>query len=388
MRRIANTPRPNWQASLRQYPYGAEALPAAASWDESVRYEFSADEIDAIEAVADEVHGMVREAVRQVVETRTHGLLGIKPEAARMIDASWKAYWNGGQPDARQGGLYGRLDFAHDGRDGLKLVGCNYDSPVGLFEAAVVQWNWLEAAFSGADQFNGLHEALADRWREMVVGLRGRDTVHLTCATPDPRREGELAYLAATAEEAEVSTRILPIQDIGWDGSHFVDMDEEAISWLLKLYPWEALLEDQFGQNLKSASMSVLDPAWRIPASNHGLLAVLWELYPEHPNLCPASFREADLGDAGMVIQRSLLGLDRAAERITEGGETVAETEPSANPGGYVYIARPAWWRGAEVRTVLQTWVVGDKCLGMTVREGSDEIFSPEDAAVVPHLFR
>jgi glutathionylspermidine synthase len=390
MQRHPIASRHDWRLALRQYPYGTAATPAAVHWDESAHYVFTAAEIDRIEEAANAVYGLIVDAVGHAIDRRLLPLLGYSAEAGALIREDWSRAHahNGGSLDPRAGGLCARLEFAYDGGESLKLVGCHADGPGGLFEAAVVQWNWLEARFPEADQFNGLHETLIERWQALAVGLRGRSRLHLTCATPAAEREGELAYLEALAQEAGLKTTTLPIQDIGWDGSRFVDQDERAIGWLLKLYPWEALLADPYGAHLGTADLAFVEPPWRIPASNHGLLALLWELYPEHPHLVPASLTEAELaGRAGPVLARSMFGLDRPAERLTLNRELLAETPPAANPGGMVHLAMPPDFTQDGRRARLQCWMVGDKCLGMAVRESESPLFDA-DTPLLPHLFR
>lgn len=387
MRRITMKARADWRPGLRKYPYGVRAMGAGARWREDVRYEFTAQQIDLIESVADELYGMLREATRAAVEGRLFQPLGIRPEAARLVEASWHDYWAGGRLNERSGGLVCRLTLAYDGRDSVKLLSCNADCPEGLFAASVIQWNWLEAMFADADQFNGLHEALVERWEELARGVAGREHLHLTCLTPDPAREGELVYLAATAEEAGIGASLLPIQSIGWDGQRFRGLEGEAITWLGKQYPWEAMVDDAFGQHLRTGGMGVLEPLWRWLPSNHGILALLWHLYPQHPNLCRAGADEAALGGAEAITVRTHLGLDHAATRMTEHGQVVADTGPSENPGGFVWFETPHIFHQEGTHAVLDCWIVGDKCLGMSVRESEDPRVGPE-SAIVPHLFR
>jgi len=387
MLRRDSRPRKNWRAALKEYPYGTAAAGAAAHWQESACYEFSADEIDHFEEVANEVYGLVHDTVRHAIESHLLPLLGLSPTVAGWILSDWQTYWNGGRPDARREGLYGRLDFAYDGQDSLKLIACSTDTPAGLFDASIVQWNWLQALHEDADQFNGLHESLVERIQSLAVGTRGRDRLHLTCATPDRPSEGELAYLAAVAEEAGLAATIIPIQEIGWDGSRFRDLEERDIRWLLKAYPWEALVEEQFGAFLNTAPTTILDPLWRMPASNHGLLATLWELYPEHPNLCPAALSRGALPGNRPVLERSLFGLDRAASRLVDGGRVIVDTGPAVNPGGTLYLSLPPTYEQGSVRAVLQCWMVGDRCLGLSVREAEGALVGA-DGASVPHLFR
>ena len=58
-----------------------------------------------------------------------------------------------------------------------------------------------------------------------------------------------LAYLQETAAEAGLKPSALAIEDIGYDEDldRFVDLEEAPIASLFKLYPWEWVLDDDFG---------------------------------------------------------------------------------------------------------------------------------------------
>ena len=365
-------PRADWRPGLRKYPYGVRAMSAGSAWREDVCYEFSAAQIDLIESVADELHTMIGAAVRYVVENKLYASLGIRGETARLLEASWTDYWSGGRRNERAGGLAGRLTLSYDGRDSIKLLGCNYDTAEGLFAASIIQRNW--------------REALVERWEELAAGQPGRSRIHLTCATPDPVREGELVYLAATAAEAGIETHLLPLQTIGWDERRFLDDDGQPMSWLAKIYPWDGLTEDAFLHRLRAGGMSVLAPLWCWLWSNHGLLAVLSHLYPRHPNLCRAALDESVIGPCDGVTARGLFGLDAASQRIVEHGMVIVDDGVGGDHGA-VWLETPHGFREDGVHAVLQAWIVGDKCLGMAVRESPDPRVGPE-AAMVPHLFR
>jgi glutathionylspermidine synthase len=387
MRRVSLKPRADWRPGLRKYPYGVRAMSAGAGWREDVGYEFSASQIDLIESVADELHTMIGAAVRYVIDNKLFGPLGIRGEAARMVEASWTDYWAAGRRNERAGGLAGRLTLAYDGRDSVKLLACNYDTSEGLFAASIVQRNWREALAPDANQFNGLHEALVERWEELATGLPGRNRVHLTCATPDPAREGELVYLAATAAEAGLETRLLPLDSIGWDGRRFLDDEGQAMAWLGKLFPWDGLVEDSFLQRLRVGGMSVLSPLWCWLWSNHGLLAVLSHLYPRHPNLCRAALDASVLGPCEGVTARALRGLDSAPQRMYERGAVILDDGPEVDAQGAVWLETPPGFQSDDVHAVLHAWIIADKCLGMAVRESTDPRVGP-DSAMAPHLYR
>lgn len=391
MRRIAMKPRADWRPGLRKYPFGVRSLGAGASWREKARYEFRAGQIDHIESVADEIHAMVLEACRYAVAGEHLPAFGYSRQATRLIEESWRSYWSGGAYDDRAGPLAGRLTFAFDGAETLKLLEAQYDGAVGLFAAAVIQRNWLETLAPGASQFNGLHEGLVERWAELAAATEGPagELLHFTCLTPDAVREGELAYVAGAAEEAGLPAALLPIQNVGWDGRGFCDGEGLPIDWLYKLYPWQSMADEEFGGRIRLGAPTVVEPAWTALASNHGLLALLHHLYPSHPNLCRAGGDAAAAAGAERVAQRTFFGLEHAAQRVfdADGGEIWTNLD-GAPDGRCVWLEQPhTFWDEEEgVSAVIDAWIVGGKCLGMAVREQEGPVVGP-DAWIIPHLF-
>ena len=165
----------------------------------------------------------------------------------------------------------------------------NADTPTALLEAAVVQWYWLEAVKPGADQFNSIHERLIARWRELRERVSD-PRLHLTGAFAEPE---DLPHRSITcsdvAGQAGWSCAPLDISDIGWNGQVFTDLAETPLRLLFKLYPWEWLLREQFGPHLLTDAIGIVEPPWKMVLSNKAILPVLWEMFPGHPNLLPAS---------------------------------------------------------------------------------------------------
>jgi len=63
-----------------------------------------------------------------------------------------------------------------------------------------------------------------------------------------------------------------------------------------KLYPWEFLVTETFGENLTLPDLDfdIVEPAWKMILSNKAILPVLWRLFTNHPNLLPAFFDEEE----------------------------------------------------------------------------------------------
>ena len=165
--------------------------------------------------------------------------------------------------------LYGRLDLAYDGAGPPRLLEYNADTPTALYEASVVQWDWLQELWPGADQFNSIHEKLVAVWPGM--GLPG--TVHFASMRDDVEDKATIDYLRDTALQAGLQAPYIAVEDIGWNGTVFTSLNEEPIRAILKLYSWEWLLHDRFGSHVAGAPTRWIQPAWLLLLSSKGLLA-------------------------------------------------------------------------------------------------------------------
>src|SRR3569832_153131 len=94
-------------------------------------------------------------------------------------------------------------------------------------------------------------------------------------------------YLQDTCHQAGYKTKLLSIEEVGFDTSskRFVDLQTERIEHLFKLYPWEWMWESDFADQLKLECAGFMEPMWKMLVSTKGLLPILWKLHPGHPNL-------------------------------------------------------------------------------------------------------
>ncbi|MFV3131217.1 glutathionylspermidine synthase family protein [Niveispirillum sp. KHB5.9] len=414
MNRQSLRPRPDWRARMEALGFDFHTIPTQEDpsglyWDESACWVFSEQEIDLLDDAATELHRLCLAAAGRIVDERLYPLLNIPDFAVPAIEASWQRHKAG-----KEFSLYGRFDLAYGGPghgDGSpKLLEYNADTPTGLYEASVAQWAWLEEVFPEGDQFNSIHEGLVEQWRALAGG---GGTLHLTCAMPHAEDEGTLRYLQDTAIEAGLATKSIALSDIGWTVEEddrdrrgfFTDLEEQEIHSLFKLTPWEWMVADEFGGKLLDLSrrdaLRVVEPAWKMLLSNKGLLAVLWEMYPGHPNLVEAHFDRSRFAPGTRVAAKPLLGREGAGISIAtlgEGGRAERVEMQVAGPygaEGYVYQAwspvasaraPDAAGRMADHHAVIGAWMVGNTCRGIGIREDSTAV-TRDTSRFVPHRF-
>jgi glutathionylspermidine synthase len=395
MRRHSLSPRSKWQSIVESQGltfHTPEALPPGARpyWDESAYYEFTAAEIDQLEAAANELQNMCLAAAQNVIDNQRYVELEIPIEAVPLIEWAWNE-----EPPA----LYGRFDILYNGSAPPKLLEYNADTPTSLLEAAVIQWYWLQDVYKEADQFNSLHEKLIAKWKDVDSYLQ-KPIYFVSADNPEDRLT--MAYLRDTAEQAGLPTRQMLMQDIGWNEPRqcFVDTDpaENQIRSIFKLYPWETMLDESFAtQALRIyKDMRWIEPIWKLLLSNKGILPVLWELYPNHELLLESHFVTSSSGwqpPAGWV-RKPMHSREGANIAMALPDGQVIQTDgpytdrlqidqrlgPSAS---FPDALRP----GTNRYPVLGLWMIDQECCGMGIREDATPI-TGNLSSFVPHFFR
>lgn len=376
MRRTDCSPRSDWRARVEALGLVWHSVDGRLYWDESACWRFTPAEIETIERASAELYEMFLAAGQHVLDKELLGDFGIPAFCHDAIHDAWNA-----EPAALN---FGRFDFGFAGSGPPKLFEFNCDTPTSLVEAAVIQWDWKEAVFPELDQYNSLHDKLVAKWRD-IAPPPGSSALYLAHVADDAGEDSvTTAYLADTARTAGIDTRLIQMKDLGWDsaGRRFVDLDGVAMDAIFHLYPWEWLVNEPFGRDLIESLSSTLwiEPIWKMLWSNKGVLAVLWELFPGHPNLLEAS-RSPLSGD---YVRKPLLAREGANVTLVKGGATVAETAGDYGAEGFVYQRLHELPGAGDRRPVIGAWIVDGEPAGMGIRE--DGPVTGNTARFVPHV--
>ena len=378
MQRHTIAPRDDWQKKVEKVGLVFHTLDdgSGSYWDESAYYEFTAAEVDRLEAASEKLQEMCLAAGQYIIDHKRWADLKIPAEAVPQILKTWND-----EPPA----LYGRFDLAYDGKQ-IKLLEYNADTPTALVEAAVAQWYWLEDQFPGADQWNSIHEKLIAKWKD----LKDYVTQPVSFAyVPTTEDEFTVGYLRDTAEQAGLKTQALKMSDIGFDHNTFtfVDLEGKPIKSIFKLYPWEWMLKEEFGSRALDFMDKTqwMEPIWKMMFSNKGLLAILWEMYPGNELLLPAYLDgPREMKD---YVRKPLLGREGANVQVIRQGEK-EQSYGRYGEEGWVYQALAPIPCMDGHYPVLGSWMIADQgAAGCGIRE-SDTIITTNRSRFVPHLFR
>ncbi len=379
--------RPNWESKCREVGFDFCDLPSSDGswyWSEGVGYELTLAQVDHLDDSTKELHDMCMGIVSDILTTGDFpSEYGFSDQVKALIAESWK------RGDKH---LYGRFDLAYDGKN-IKMLEYNADTPTSLLEASVVQWNWVEQVegIPNRDQFNSIHEKLIERWKVVGQSIAMLPRVHF-CATKEAGREdwGNLDYLMDTAVQAGINVSDLAIEDVGWDGKTFVDLNDQPIVGMFKLYPWEWMVNNPFGGNIGSASTRWIEPPWKMLLSNKALLPLLWKKHEGHPLLLSSRFDDGVMPSSGKWVRKPLLAREGANVTMVQDGKqknlSGSEFNPEYDKSGYVIQQ----WVDLPLidgfRPLVGSWVIGDESAGIGFREDYN-VVTGNDSHFVPHYF-
>lgn len=388
MQRLKQIARSNWPARLDEIGFrfhsidrdGVMQAPdvnAFPYWVENAAYQFSENEIETIWAATRELHARCLDAVDHVIRYRLYARLGIPETFGPLIEASW---------ERRDPTVYGRFDLTLDARGTPKMFEYNADTPTSLIESSIAQWFWKCDVQASHDQFNSIHEALIEQWRLLRRHYRQVSTLHFGCIFDSMEDVANVEYLMDTAVQAGWQVKILDMSSIGvGNGDQFYDAENEPIHLMFKLYPWEWMLRESFGSRLLLSPTRWVEPPWKMILANKAILPILWELFPDHPNMLPASF-DPTLFAGQAHVKKPFFSREGANISLTLPDGQVREEGGHYGSEGYIYQSYAALPRFGDHFATLGAWIVGDDAVGLCVREELQPI-TRNTSCFVPHYF-
>lgn len=380
MKKVPIAPRPGWQAFAESVGFYFHTIDNEPYWDESAYYQFSLSQIeDDIETPTEQLHQMALDLVPDIVQSEEKlQQLGIPQRFWDAVRDSWQR----AEPH-----LYGRMDFAYDGKGPAKLLELNYDTPTSLYETGFFQWVWLEdqqmrgALPAGADQFNSLQDKLEQAFAELPLPR----PFYFSSVTQSQEDKGTVDYLMDIALQSGLDSRYIQLEQLGDIDGQLVDLEGFPIQGLFKLYPWEFMLQEEFADIVFTTDTRFIEPLWKVLLSNKGILPLLWQKHQGHPNLLPAFFDDGKQALNAGWVRKPLFSREGAnIELITHSGERLFQLGPY-DDAGYIRQAFAPLPKFGDSYTLIGSWLVGDMAAGMGIRE-DNSLITKDSSRFLPHI--
>jgi glutathionylspermidine synthase len=370
MQRIAIGERHDWKKHAEDCGFTIHSMYDARYWDERNAYVFTQDEVRNrfVNPTAELISMCYQAAERIVEDSGLMGRMGIPEAFHESVRQSWRM---------RQKDIIGRFDLSYDGVSPAKLLEFNVETPSALLESAVFQRQWLEAVKSngtvenGATQFNDIDHRLRTAFESLAsVG----DTFHFAVTMDAEEDLMTVNYLAECARAAGLVAKVMDLGDLGVDGADWLtDLEDYRIQRLFKFYPYEEMMFDEFGGILHTTPTRLFEPLWKVVLANKGLMAVLWDMFPGHPNLLPCYFeddaRAAELGGEHVrkpVFSRQGDNITITSDKVPGG---ILQTEGDVVDGPHILQAVKLLPKFGEDHALVGSWVVAGNPAGICILE-------------------
>lgn len=382
---MPSKPRSNWRELADEFGFKFHTLYGDTYWDESAYYQFTLQQIERdLEAPTEELHQMCLHLVDKVVKDEYWlTKFCIPAHKWQFVADSWRQ---------QQPSLYSRLDFSYSGTGPAKLLENNADTPTSVYETGFWQWLWLEQQVDAghlprqADQFNSLQEHLIARFAQLWQQQQA-SVLHFACCKDTEEDRGTVQYLADCATAAGITTDFIYIEDIGLDQQgQFTDNKDRVIQALFKLYPWEFMFQERY-QHAISSQLTWLEPGWKSILSNKAMLPLLWQMFPNHPNLLPAYFEEqlATVASNIELVKKPIFSREGANISFIKGRNVNISSDGPYGEEGFIYQQKHLLPKFAGNFTLIGSWLVNDKAAGISIREDVSPI-TQDMSRFLPHI--
>jgi glutathionylspermidine synthase len=146
------------------------------------------------------------------------------------------------------------------------------------------------------------------------------------------------------------------------------------------------MFREQFGASLAGSPTRWVEPPWKAILSSKGILPLLWEAHPRHPNLLPAYFEDdpkfAELGSS--FVRKPLYSREGANVSLVFSGETIDQDGGPYGAEGFVRQALAPLPRFGDDYAAVGSWIAAGKPCGLSIREDISPI-TKNTSRFLPH---
>ena len=419
--------RSNWREQAQALGFNLALLENPAYWVEALGkpfcLRFTLDEIKAIAKASQEINELALAMVAHVCQAPNSdelmAKLRIPPAFRPAVRLSWQR---------QDRSLYGRLDLAVVGNR-IKLFELNYDTPTSLPETAVLQMAWYQALSEGSksgkggrislaiddacieqsDQFNFIQEKLLEAlsptlWSGGSAGS-SRD-IHFAYYRHADEDAETVKYLYGCSQLAGLDSKLMVLNDLrrSADGAIY-DAEGLPVHTLFKLYPWEQIFKDEERLNQDGTSLflplvlnnqtAFVEPLWKALLGSKACLALLWQLYPDHPLLLETYFEDDSAAlqlRQRPYVRKPLFGREGANIEIVFPKESSQDeksggvfSEDGDAKDGFIIQAYEPMPQFEDYNLLVGSWLVNNRAVGIGIRADQSKI-TGRRALFVPHF--
>ncbi len=190
----------------------------------------------------------------------------------------------------------GRFDLAFNPETGdVKMLEYNADTPTLVIETRSCSGSGSKIASRRPTSSIRCIEKLIARYAEIGKVLPRGEPLFFSSLRDYPEEVQHVRYFQDLAHQAGLATASCAIEDIGWnaEAGEYRDLLRAPgpVSGRLSTRG-SGSRPTNSARTCSTIASAAWSRLWKMILSNKALLPIPWRLFPHHPNLLPASFRE------------------------------------------------------------------------------------------------
>jgi glutathionylspermidine synthase len=214
--------------------------------------------------------------------------------------------------------------------------------------------------------------------------------LHFTCLEETLEDLTNTECLRDCAIQAGIETKLVFMDDIGWDedGKQFLELEDQPIENIFKLYPWEWLLAESFGKNIPNDSNRAL---WIRASMENDFIQ-----QASDPPYFMGNFIQIVLicylhilkkASSPNYVKKPILSREGANIDLVMKNMSLAKTDGQYGNEGFIYQELFTLPNYADHYPVIGSWVIGQGSSRHGHRE-ADSLITDNKSRFVPHLIK
>lgn len=306
-------------------------------------------EVDAYIVASNELYAMYERGAEYVIEHKLYDALDIPKGLIAEIEKSFK--------EERGNHLYGRFDLSGGIDDkAIKLIEFNADTPTLLLESSAIQE--LMLCFhddTNLVQFNNIYTSIAKKFVKISEQKKGPFSKFLFSSVEGIQEEEiTVKFLEDMAKSRGLLTAFEVLEECE---------QTMAYDFWFKLYPWEDMPNFSASKNT-----AMLNPAFTLLYQSKGMLAILYELFPDSPYLLKTSFEPIK----EKYVKKRMFGREGANIDIVENGKLLKRTDGIYEEYKAVYQEYVDFVRDESGKYYQAGIFYSDGACGLSFRRGEE----------------
>ncbi|CAF3042862.1 unnamed protein product [Rotaria sp. Silwood2] len=294
--------------------------------------------------------------------------------------------------------LIDHVSFNFDGQN-LKLHPYESNHALTILQSAIAQEKQAQTMNLNYDFMSSfqLHHLLVRQWKRLNI----KTIIHILIDNNEEDLE-TISYIQKVMSEAGINSKLcLWSNDLYWKDSMIVDKDGEIVKTVWKLWNWETIFQnftDQYRNNtqdnewelmngersyisdiLLNEQIRIIEPLWKSITNHSAFLSILYEMFPNHPNIVQDQWMSSERSEHLPCVDRSTIEHSNGIIKSHDAKENIIINDGMDEYLDYDYISQKIM-SGKSSDEIIVSLMIHGLCSGHCICEDQNDFTNTKNS--------